>query len=127
MKVCPVATGPDENTIELLRLAATEITKEMNGTRPHIIISHLARYIHIRLRENHDLNLINNLMSLNSIFYFRSRLDPNREDFEAAQGDPLALQAYKEFHTSINHAKSVVRRGILIDFHGFNVDWVIEL
>ena len=56
--------------------------------------------------------------------YFRSRLDPNREDLEGAQGDPLAIQAYREFHFAINHAKSVVKRGLLVDFHGFNLDWV---
>ena len=56
----------------------------------------------------------------------RSRLDPNREDLQAAQGDPSALKAYKEFHSAINHAKSVVKRGLLIDFHGFNKDWVIS-
>ena len=61
----------------------------------------------------------------NSIYsYFRSRLDPNREDLEGAQGDPLAIQAYREFHSAINHAKSVVKRGLLVDFHGFNLDWV---
>ena len=57
--------------------------------------------------------------------YFRSRLDPNREDLEGAQGDPLAIQAYREFHSAINHAKSVVKRGLLVDFHGFNLDWVV--
>ena len=57
----------------------------------------------------------------------RSRLDPNREDLQAAQGDPSALRAYKEFHSAINHAKSLVKRGLLIDFHGFNKDWVFVL
>ena len=52
-------------------------------------------------------------------------MDPNREDLQAAQSDPIALQAYKEFHSAINHAKSVVKKGILIDIHGFNKDWVI--
>ena len=59
--------------------------------------------------------------------YFRSRLDPNREDLEGAQGDPLAMQAYREFHSAINHAKSVVKRGLLVDFHGFNLDWVFTV
>ena len=57
----------------------------------------------------------------------RSRLDPNREDLQAAQGDPSALRAYTEFHSAINHAKSLVKRGLLIDFHGFNKDWVFVL
>ena len=51
-------------------------------------------------------------------------MDPNREDLEGAQGDPLAIQAYREFHSAINHAKSAVKRGLLVDFHGFNLDWV---
>ena len=51
-------------------------------------------------------------------------MDPNREDLEGAQGDPLAIQAYREFHSAINHAKGVVKRGLLVDFHGFNLDWV---
>ena len=37
----------------------------------------------------------------------------------------MALKAYKEFHSAINHAKSIVERGLLIDFHGFDKDWVI--
>ena len=54
-------------------------------------------------------------------------MDPNREDLEGAQGDPLAIQAYREFHSAINHAKSVVKRGLLVDFHGFNLDWVFKI
>ena len=37
----------------------------------------------------------------------------------------MALKAYNEFHSAINHAKSIVERGLLIDFHGFDKDWVI--
>ena len=53
-------------------------------------------------------------------------MDPNREDLEGAQGDPLAIEAYREFHSAINHAKSVVKQGLLVDFHGFNLDWVFK-
>lgn len=45
-------------------------------------------------------------------------MDPNRESFEAAEGDPFALKVYKEFHSAINHAKNVVTQGVLFDFHG---------
>lgn len=100
LKTCRVVTSKsgvasDENSLELMKLAAEEIEKKTNGLRPYLIISHL----------------------------HRSRLDPNREDLEGAQGDPLAIQAYREFHSAINHAKSVVKRGLLVDFHGFNLDW----
>ena len=88
LDACSVSTARDENTQEILRLAADEIRN--NGLRPHVIISHL----------------------------YRSRMDPNRERLEAAQGDPFALQVYKEFHSAINHAKQVVKRGVLFDFHG---------
>ena len=50
--------------------------------------------------------------------YFRSRLDPNREILEAAQGNNLAIEVYKEFHASITHAKQRVKRGLILDFHG---------
>ena len=50
--------------------------------------------------------------------YFRSRMDPNREILEAAQGNDLAIEVYKEFHASINHAKQRVKRGLILDFHG---------
>ena len=50
--------------------------------------------------------------------YCRSRMDPNREILEAAQGNDLAIEVYKEFHASINDAKQRVKRGLILDFHG---------
>ena len=49
----------------------------------------------------------------------RSKLDPNREIDEAAQGDEIAIAAYNEFHGYISAAISAVGgRGILFDIHG---------
>jgi N-formylglutamate amidohydrolase len=52
----------------------------------------------------------------------RSKLDPNREIKEAAQGDPLAERAWREFHAAIQGAlaAAVARHGFafLIDLHG---------
>ena len=46
-------------------------------------------------------------------------MDPNREINQAAQGDPLAIEAYNEFHGSIEAAiSSIAGRGILFDLHG---------
>jgi len=88
-KKCKAVTLTDTNTIEILEHAANEIKREMNGKRPHVIISKLRR----------------------------SRMDPNRDILGAAQGNNLAIQVYNEFHAAINHAKQKVKRGLLIDFH----------
>ena len=49
----------------------------------------------------------------------RTKLDPNREVEEAAQGDPLAIQAWEEYHSSIESAKSTFNgQGIVFDLHG---------
>lgn len=52
----------------------------------------------------------------------RIKLDPNREEDQAAQSDPLALQAYQEFHAFASQARQAITdsfgRGLLIDFHG---------
>lgn len=52
----------------------------------------------------------------------RSKLDANREIIEAAQGNPEAEQAWKEFHGFVEQAthqlKTTCGRGLLIDIHG---------
>ena len=49
----------------------------------------------------------------------RTKLDPNREINEAAQGDELAIDAYNTFHGYISAAiEAVGGRGILFDLHG---------
>ncbi len=76
---------------------AREIARELfllTGRRPHLIISHLDR----------------------------SRLDPNREIKEAAQGNKEAEQAWREFHSFITQAERTVarqwKRGLFLDLHG---------
>jgi len=54
----------------------------------------------------------------------RSRLDPNREIEEAAQGDEQAINAYEAYHGSIENAKENFggKPGLLLDFHGYKDD-----
>jgi hypothetical protein len=83
----------DTNTRELALQIRNEI-KEETGFYPHIIISHL----------------------------HRTKLDPNREVVEAAQGDPEAVRAWWEFQTFIDEAERIVEEdfgeGFYIDLHG---------
>lgn len=83
----------DANTQELARAFADELTRQAKG-QVHLIVSHL----------------------------HRSRLDPNREIKEAAQGNPAAERAWREFHAAIEGAiaAAVARHGFafLIDLHG---------
>jgi N-formylglutamate amidohydrolase len=64
------------------------------GKHPHIIISNLKR----------------------------TKLDPNREIVEAAQGNQWAEQAWNEFHEFIEIAKDTITaqygKGLLVDMHG---------
>jgi len=86
-------TGADAFTQELTRLVAVEIEK-LGGHRPHLILSHL----------------------------HRSKLDPNREIKEAAQGNPAAIKAWEEYHAFIEKAREAVTKqhgiAFLIDMHG---------
>jgi hypothetical protein len=83
----------DRNTGELAVALANALEARL-GQRPHLIVSHL----------------------------HRSKLDPNREIVEAAQGDPLAEQAWDEFHGFIEHARARVSErdgaGFYLDLHG---------
>lgn len=83
----------DANTQELARAFADELKRQAQG-QVHLIISQL----------------------------HRSRLDPNREIKEAAQGNPAAERAWREFHAAIEGAiaAAVTRHGFafLIDLHG---------
>lgn len=86
-------TGADAYTQELTRLTAVEIQK-LGGHRPHLVLSHL----------------------------HRSKLDPNREVKEAAQGNPTAITAWKEYHAFIEQARRAVIKqhgmAFVIDMHG---------
>jgi len=83
----------DTNTQELARALAAELHTR-TGHHAHLIVSHL----------------------------HRSKLDPNRELKEAAQGNPAAELAWREFHTAIRTAlaAAVARHGFafLVDLHG---------
>lgn len=96
-------TGSDSNTIPLALLISEELTLRY-GAKPHLIISHL----------------------------HRSRLDPNREIKEAAQGDATAEAAWHRFHDSAQAASDTVAKkhglGLLLDIHGHrHVDQRVEL
>ncbi|MFP4622845.1 MAG: hypothetical protein ACOCVZ_05265 [Gemmatimonadota bacterium] len=83
----------DVNT-ELLVLAAADALEAELGGRPHVIRA----LIH------------------------RRKVDLNRDIVEAAQGDPLAEQAWLEFHGFVEHARRRVEadhgRGFYVDIHG---------
>ena len=86
-------TDMDANTQELARALADELFAR-TGHHAHLVVSHL----------------------------HRSKLDPNRELNEAAQGHPAAELAWREFHAAIRAAlaTAVARHGFafLIDLHG---------
>lgn len=88
-------TVSDANTQELGRLIVDEVKKITGGNCfPHVIIN--------RLR--------------------RTKLDANRDLFEAALGNPDAINAWYAFHNFIDSAKMMVvnqfQQGLLIDLHG---------
>ncbi|MBL9200729.1 MAG: N-formylglutamate amidohydrolase [Opitutaceae bacterium] len=86
-------TDMDVNTQELAR-AVLDALHALSGRHAHLVASHL----------------------------HRSKLDPNREIVEAAQGDPMAERAWREFHDTVRLAidSAVARHGFafLIDLHG---------
>lgn len=96
-------TGMDSNTIPLSELIIEELQARFGG-KPHAIISRL----------------------------HRSKLDPNREIKEAAQGDPTAEAAWHRFHNSAQRACDIVMKkhglGLLLDIHGHrHLDQRVEL
>jgi hypothetical protein len=88
-----VETVRDTNTEELARAISAAIFAR-EGKYPHIIICRLSR----------------------------KKIDPNRELEEAAQGNPYAIQAWKEFQSFIDTAKQAIIRdfgkGFYVDIHG---------
>jgi len=89
--------GADRNTRELA-LQIRETIKAQTGFYPHIILTHL----------------------------HRSKLDPNREIVEAAQGDPESERTWWEFQTFIDEAEQLVEgtfgEALYIDLHGHGHD-----
>jgi len=90
--VCKVVTEADLNSKEIANIAFDKYV-ENTGKTPHMITSLL----------------------------HRSMLDPNRPIEEAAQGNDVAIEAYKAFHESIKHAHETLegKPGLHIDFHGY--------
>ncbi len=86
-------TVTDSHTRETV-LAIRDAFYEKTGHLPHIVISHLRR----------------------------TKLDPNREIEEAAQGNPHAEQAWREYHGFIETARDSIGKhagaGFFIDIHG---------
>ncbi len=96
-------TGIDSNTVPLSEMIIEELERRYGG-RPHAIISRLSR----------------------------TKLDPNRELEEAAQGDPIAVAAWHRFQDSAQKAcNSVMKKsgvGLLLDIHGHrHLDQRVEL
>ena len=83
----------DRNTVELA-VAMRDALVELTGFAPHLVVSHL----------------------------HRSKLDPNREIEEAAQGNPYAEQAWREFHALTRVARIAIwgafGEGLYLDIHG---------
>merc|ERR1712106_988396 len=79
----------DDHTKELSEAVASSICTSI-GKCPHMIITHLKR----------------------------SKMDPNREIIEAAQGNPKAEEAWRDYHGFIDEAKQKERVGVVIDLHG---------
>lgn len=83
----------DTNSRETI-LAVRDAFVERTGSAPHVVISHLKR----------------------------TKLDPNREIDEAAQGSPFAENAWREFHHFIEVAEGAVVTesggGLYLDLHG---------
>jgi hypothetical protein len=83
----------DSNTLELARMIAEEMFIRYKG-RPHLILCHMHRL----------------------------KVDCNREIKEAAQGDPVATQIWKDYHGFIGEAKASVLSAhdgcLYIDLHG---------
>lgn len=86
-------TRTDRNTLELT-LDMRQALLDLTGYAPHVILSHLHRV----------------------------KLDPNREIVEAAQENPYAEQAWKEFQEWIRTARAEVAgifgKGLYLDIHG---------
>ena len=86
-------TVTDTNARETL-LAVRQALIERTGKAPHVVIAHLRR----------------------------TKLDPNREIGEAAQGNPFAENAWNEFHAYVEVAAAAVTKtygsGFYIDIHG---------
>ena len=96
-RTCGDQVETDERTQELTREVSTYIQQE-TGKCPHIVINKL----------------------------HRSRLDANRDIGEAACGNSISEQAWREYHDFIDAAKATATtqygKGLYLDFHS-NIDY----
>ena len=102
-RVLGTAGHQDTQTQELAR-EIIELFRKQTDKVPHVIINRL----------------------------HRDKLDANRELFDAAQDDPIASDAWNEFHGFIDTAEQRIQqefgKGLYIDLHGHRHEWqVIEL
>lgn len=83
----------DANTLELA-LALDSAFNELHGCRPHLVINHL----------------------------HRRKFDANRNQADAACGDPQAIAAWNAFHGYLNDARNAIAqqfgKGFFVDLHG---------
>merc|ERR1719348_1698112 len=90
--VCPIGTVGDKNT-GVIGEGLYIALEERLGQRPHLIISKL----------------------------YRRKLDPNREINEAAQGNPIAIEAYNSYHNLIAEVRDSISSsgpGMIYEIHG---------
>jgi len=80
----------DSFTRDLGWIVADSVAQHLDGRRPHLVLSNLKR----------------------------TKLDPNREIVEAAQGNPDAEIAWLEYHGFIDSSKALHNGGVVIDLHG---------
>ena len=102
-RVLGTAGHQDTNTQELAR-EIVEVFRNQTGKVPHVIINRL----------------------------HRDKLDANRELFDASQDDPIASEAWNEFHAFIDTAEQRIQqefgKGLYIDLHGHRHTWqAVEL
>jgi len=88
--ICKVVVASDSYTRSIALRAAAKV-EALAGRPPHVIVSLL----------------------------HRSKMDPNRLEEEAAQGNQGAVAAYRDFHARIAKVvESLEGPGLLLDFHG---------
>lgn len=89
--VCKVATLGDAHTQRIGKDVFREFVR-LTGRTPHLVISNI----------------------------HRSKMDPNREINDAAQGNSEAIAAYNDYHNTIEQAKNSFGGlpGLVIDIHG---------
>ena len=89
-KKCKINGGNDMNSQNIAIDVYNELTRQ--GIWPHMVINNI----------------------------HRSRLDQNRDEEEAAQGNAYATKAYKKYHSTIEEIKESFggSPGLILDFHG---------